>query len=58
MLEMEKTVYAIKNSRFKDNVKIIIGGAPVTKAFAERIGADAFGKDAADGVLRAKNMLF
>jgi 5-methyltetrahydrofolate--homocysteine methyltransferase len=58
MLEMEKTVHAIKKSQFKDSIKIIIGGAPITRAFTERIGADAFGKDAVDGVLKVKDMLY
>jgi 5-methyltetrahydrofolate--homocysteine methyltransferase len=57
MIEMEKTVKTIKKSQFDDSLKIIVGGAPVTKAFTERIGADAFGKDAVDGVLKMKSMV-
>lgn len=57
MLEMEKTVKAIKESQYSNSVKIIVGGAPITKDFTERIGADAFGKDAVDGVLTMKEML-
>ena len=54
MLEMGKTVDIIKKSQFKDSLKIIVGGAPVTEAFAKKIGADAYGKDAVDGVLKMK----
>jgi 5-methyltetrahydrofolate--homocysteine methyltransferase len=57
MLQMEKTVGLIKSSHFKDPVSIIVGGAPVTEAFAEKIGADAFGRDAVDGVIKAKKLM-
>ena len=57
MLQMEKTVRLIKSSRFKDSVVVIVGGAPVTEAFAEKIGADAFGRDAVDGVIKAKELM-
>ena len=57
MLEMEKTVKTIKESPLGNRLKIIVGGAPVTSAFAEKIGADAYGKDAVNGVLTMKDML-
>lgn len=57
MLQMEKTVKLIKSSEWKDSVSIIIGGAPVTESFARRIGADAFGKDAVEGVQMAKELM-
>jgi len=37
----------------KDRFKTMVGGAPVTKRWAERIGADAFGEDANDAVAKA-----
>ncbi|HEX7408117.1 MAG TPA: cobalamin-dependent protein [Candidatus Binatia bacterium] len=45
---MEKTVRAIRE--FDSEVKVIIGGAPVTQAFADSIGADGFGRDATAAV--------
>ena len=56
-MDVAKTVKAIKESQYSNSVKIIVGGAPITKDFTERIGADAFGKDAVDGVLTMKEML-
>jgi trimethylamine corrinoid protein len=41
----------------KDKMKTIIGGAPCTQRWADRIGADAYAEDAADGVKKAKLLL-
>jgi 5-methyltetrahydrofolate--homocysteine methyltransferase len=57
MLEMKKTVGLIRDTALKDKPKIIVGGAPVTEKFAMQIGADAFGKDAVDGVVKIKEIL-
>ncbi len=45
MLEMDNVVKAIEVAGLRDKVKIIIGGAPVTEAYAEEIGADYYGDD-------------
>ena len=45
MLEMDNVVKAIKAAGLREKVKIIIGGAPVTEAYAEEIGADYYGDD-------------
>jgi len=50
MTEMENTIKALKEAGLRDKVKIIIGGAPITPEYAEKIGADAAAKDAVDGV--------
>ena len=55
MLEMEKVVQ-IKNAR-KSAVKIIVGGAPVTRKFAAEIGADGYAKDAVEAAEIAKKLL-
>lgn len=47
---MKKTVDAIKEAGLRNNVKIIIGGNPVTKEASETIGSDAFTINAAEGV--------
>ena len=40
----------------RDSFKVMIGGGPVTPQYAEEIGADAYGKDAIDGVFAAKQL--
>ncbi|UWG98390.1 cobalamin-dependent protein [Dehalobacter sp. DCM] len=47
---MKKTVEELKNAGLRDNVKIIIGGNPVTAEACKQIGADAFTTNAAEGV--------
>ena len=47
---MKDTVEAIKSAGLRDNVKVIIGGNPVTKEACEAIQADAFTTNAAEGV--------
>jgi 5-methyltetrahydrofolate--homocysteine methyltransferase len=46
MPNMEMTINAIKEAGLRDQVKIIIGGAPVTDNYAQKIGADSFSPDA------------
>ncbi|WP_300667444.1 corrinoid protein [Desulfoluna sp.] len=46
MCVVEETVEAIHAAGLGDSVKILIGGAPLTQDFADRIGADAFAPDA------------
>ena len=55
MPAMEKTIQAIKNSGL--TIKTMIGGAPVTQAYAEKIGADSYAADAASAVDTAKSLL-
>jgi len=54
MDEME-TVLRMKNEQ-APNIKVIIGGAAVTPSFARRIGADAYGKNALDGIRKIEEM--
>lgn len=51
-LEME-----LKKSSLKDKYKTIVGGAPVTQRWADRIGADAYAEDAPDGIRKARQLL-
>jgi len=55
MPSMEKTIQAIKNAGV--NVKVMIGGAPVTQSFADKIGADGYAPDAASAVDLAKSLI-
>lgn len=45
MKHMEHTIKALTESGLRDNVKVIVGGAPVSEDFAVRIGADGYGAD-------------
>ena len=47
MPALEETIKAIEDAGLRDNVKIMVGGAPVTQEFADEIGADAYTPDAA-----------
>lgn len=42
---METTIRAIESAGLRDKVRIMVGGAPVNQAFADKIGADFYGKD-------------
>ena len=47
----------LKKACLKEKYKTIVGGAPVTQRWANRIGADAFAQDAGDGVKKIKQLL-
>jgi trimethylamine corrinoid protein len=47
----------LKNSGLKDRFKTMVGGAPCTQRWANRIGADAYAEDASDGVKKVAEML-
>jgi trimethylamine corrinoid protein len=47
----------LKKAGLKEKYKTIVGGAPVTRRWAKRIGADAFAQDAGDGVNKVKQLL-
>lgn len=50
MIEMESVIKSLEKAGLRDNVKIIIGGAPITTEYAKKIGADAAARDAVEGV--------
>jgi len=52
---MKKTIEAIRESGAGDQVKIMVGGAPVTQAFADEIGADGYAADAGSAAKLAKS---
>ena len=54
---MKATIEALQEAGLRDTVKIMVGGAPVTTAFAEQIGADAYAPDAATAVDVARNLV-
>lgn len=55
MSVMEKTIQALKDAGV--NVKVMVGGAPVTQNFADKIGADGYAPDAASAVDLAKSLI-
>ncbi len=54
---MKATIEALEEAGLRDAVKIMVGGAPVTAAFAEQIGADAYAPDAATAVDVARGLV-
>jgi len=57
MPEMRKVIESLEANGLRQHVKVMIGGAPVDAAFAEKIGADGYGKDAARAVALARRLL-
>jgi 5-methyltetrahydrofolate--homocysteine methyltransferase len=54
---MQTTIEALKAAGVRDQVKVLIGGAPITDAYAEKIGADGYAPDASRAVKLAKSMV-
>ena len=54
---MKQTIDAIVEAGLRDQVKIMVGGAPVTQAFADDIGADGFAPDAGSAAKFAKTLI-
>lgn len=57
MVNMKEVIQELKEAGLKDDVKVIVGGAPVTRDFAGKIGADGYAPDAASGVDVARELL-
>jgi len=56
MPSMSGTVKALQEAGIRDQVKVMIGGAPLTDAFAKQIGADGYAADASSAVRMAKSL--
>jgi 5-methyltetrahydrofolate--homocysteine methyltransferase len=54
MPKMKETIDALEEAGLRQQVKIMVGGAPVTEAYADEIGADAYGYDAGGAVRIAR----
>jgi 5-methyltetrahydrofolate--homocysteine methyltransferase len=50
MLQQEKLIQALEEAGLRKNVKVMVGGAPVTEAYAKKIGADGYAEDAISAV--------
>jgi 5-methyltetrahydrofolate--homocysteine methyltransferase len=57
MPNMKVTIDALTAAGVRDQVKIMIGGAPLTQAYADQIGADGYSQDASAAVRKAKDLL-
>jgi 5-methyltetrahydrofolate--homocysteine methyltransferase len=57
MANMDTTIRAIEQAGLRDQVKIIVGGAPVTSAYAKQIGADGFAPDASQAANLARTLI-
>ncbi|MEA3431855.1 MAG: corrinoid protein [candidate division WOR-3 bacterium] len=57
MLSMPKVIDTLKEAGLRDKVKVIIGGAPVSREFAKEIGADGYADDARSAVEIARELM-
>ncbi|MDF2957154.1 MAG: Methanogenic corrinoid protein MtbC1 [Candidatus Alkanophagales archaeon MCA70_species_1] len=56
-MPQQRVIEALKEAGLRDSVKVMVGGAPVSREWAERIGADGYGEDAIEAVAEAKKLL-
>ncbi len=54
---MKVVIQALKDEGLRDNIFVMVGGAPVTETFAQAVGADAYGRDAAIAVELAREYM-
>ena len=54
MPNQQQTIEALKDAGLRDGVKVLIGGAPTTRAWVDEIGADGYAEDAIEAVATAK----
>jgi 5-methyltetrahydrofolate--homocysteine methyltransferase len=57
MTSMKSTILALEEAGVRDQVKILIGGAPITQEYAQQIGADGYAPDASLAVKLAKSLI-
>jgi len=57
MPEMQNVIKLLQTRGIREKVKVMIGGAPVDAEFAKKIGADAYGKDAAEAVTIVRSLI-
>jgi len=57
MLSQKRVIDALEREGLRDKVKVMIGGAPVSDAWAKKIGADCYAENAIDAVNKAKELL-
>jgi len=57
MPNMKTTIQALKDAGLRGQTKVMVGGAPVTAAYAQEIGADGYASDASAAVRKAKELI-
>jgi 5-methyltetrahydrofolate--homocysteine methyltransferase len=57
MTMFQPTIEALKEAGLRDQLKILVGGAPVTQEYADTVGADGFAPDASAAVRLTKQLL-
>ena len=57
MPNMGRTIATFEDMGMRDEVRIMVGGAPVTQDFADEMGADAYGDNAVEAVDKAKELM-
>ena len=57
MLQQGKIIEALQQAGLRDQVKVMVGGAPVTEEWVSKIGADGYAEDAIDAVALAKKLV-
>ena len=57
MIYMQEVIQGLKDAGLRDKVRVIIGGAPVTQAYADKIEADGYAPDAASAIDLAESLL-
>jgi 5-methyltetrahydrofolate--homocysteine methyltransferase len=57
MTNMQLAIEAIKEAGLRDQVRIVVGGAPITKSYVDEIGADGYAEDASSAVRLVKEVL-
>ena len=57
MLHQQEVIEALKEAGLRDQVKVMVGGAPITESWAEKIGADGYADDAISAVTVARKLV-
>jgi len=57
MHRMKEVIEGLDKARLREEVKVIVGGAPIDEQFARNVGADAYGRDAVSGVEECKRLI-
>ena len=58
MLRMKDIILSLEEAGLRGQVKVMVGGAPITESYARDIGADLYAPDAASAASRAKELIF
>ncbi len=56
MVVMKDVIEMLKEAGLRDQVKVLVGGAPITQAYADKIGADVYGESASETTRKVKEL--